>query len=196
MSNMLFKVVLILFVLSFAIGCPTMETGRGANEPETKKDKENRKSEYPPAPKALAESELKALDAEDFKIADFKGKVVLINLWATWCAPCLEEMPYFIELQDKYRDEGLVIVGLNSDEESKAQVKAFVKQQKLNYKIGWANKAVVDEFMKISQLPGIPQSLLINRKGEMTGLFRGGGKTVIATMVETVEKMMAEKESA
>ena len=148
-----------------------------------------------PAPKAITDVKLKALDDEQFKIGDFKGKVVLINLWATWCTPCIEEMPYFNKLHKKFGDDGLVIVGLNSDEETDDQVKRFVAQQDLVYKIGWADAGLVREFFKISKLPGIPQSLLINRKGEMVGMFRGGGPRVISKMVRSIEKEMDAEDS-
>ncbi|NNE65919.1 MAG: TlpA family protein disulfide reductase [Pyrinomonadaceae bacterium] len=184
-----FVFAVILGLLVFVSSCASSKAGdsdTGANE------KDNSSREYPLAPAAVAETEIEALDGEDFKISDFKGKVVLINLWATWCGPCIHEMPHFRRLQDEYGDKGFVMVGLNSDEESEAQVREFVKQQKLNYLIGWSTSEINEEFMKISKLPGIPQSLLLNREGEMTGLFRGGGPKVIKSMVERVEKMMEE----
>lgn len=176
-------------------GCPATENS-AVSPPAGKNDKNAPESrgEYPAAPRAISDTELKSLDGEDFKISDYKGSVVLINLWATWCAPCIEEMPHFIKLQEKYGDDGFVMVGLNSDEETEAQVKKFVEQQNLNYKIGWATDEVAQEFMKISKLPGIPQSLLLNRDGEMTGMFRGGGANVIEKMVESVDKLMAEEQ--
>ena len=188
--------IFVVFLLAFTVFAASCASTAG-NDVNPKNGKKARSSsgKYPPAPKAISETELKALDDEDFKIADFEGKVVLINLWATWCGPCLEEMPYFRKLQDKYGDDGFIVVGLNSDEETEFQVREFVKEQKLNYKIGWATPEVTEEFYKISRLPGIPQTLLLNRHGEMTGMFRGGGPKVIETMVENVDKLMAEKSS-
>ncbi len=191
--NRFISIAILVFALIFA-GCSVNGTSDapGSEAENNKAAKKEKSSGYPPAPKALANAKLKALDGDDFRIADLKGKVVLINLWATWCAPCIEEMPHFVKLQEKYGDDGLVIVGLNSDEEPEAKVRTFVEQQGLNYKIGWSTKEVVEEFINISKLPGLPQSLLLNRKGEMTGMFRGGGPDVIASMVESVEKRMAE----
>ncbi len=192
-KNRFISIAILVFALIFA-GCSVNETSDapGSEAENNKAAQKEKSSGYPPAPKALANAKLKALDGDDFRIADLKGKVVLINLWATWCAPCIEEMPHFVKLQEKYGDDGLVIVGLNSDEEPEAKVRTFVEQQGLNYKIGWSTKEVVEEFINISKLPGLPQSLLLNRKGEMTGMFRGGGPDVIASMVESVEKRMAE----
>ena len=184
--------VALLAVAVFAVSCAST-VGNDVKPNESKPEKKST-GEYPPAPRAIADTDLKALDDETFKISDYEGKVVLINLWATWCGPCLEEMPYFRKLQDKYGDDGFIVVGLNSDEETEFQVREFVKEQKLNYKIGWATPEVTEAFYKISKLPGIPQSLLLNRHGEMTGMFRGGGPQVIETMVENVDKLMAKKD--
>lgn len=188
-------VSLVFTLVAAASSCSLIESSespQGGSKVTSPRKKSGEKREYPPAPKALADAEIKSLDGEDFKISDLKGKVVLINLWATWCGPCLEEMPHLVKLQEKYRDDGFVVIGLNTDEESEAQVKTFVEKQGLNYKIGWSTREVVEEFMKISKMPGIPQSLLLNRDGEMTGMFRGGGPDVIASMVEAVDKRMAE----
>ncbi|MEZ5305754.1 MAG: TlpA disulfide reductase family protein [Pyrinomonadaceae bacterium] len=179
-----------LVLLAMALSaCPAKNT----SVVEAREDKGKPASDFPSAPKAIMETDLQALDGEDFKISDYEGKVVLVNLWATWCGPCIEEMPYFVKLQEKYGDDGFVMIGLNADEESEALVKRFVADQKLNYKIGWSTQEVADEFVNISKMPGIPQSLLINRKGEMTGMFRGGGEQVIAKVLESVEKEMGEK---
>ena len=175
----------------------TTVVGMSCNGSNTKADKSSAepegKSKFLPAPPAITEVDLKEFEGDGFKIGDFEGSVVLINLWATWCAPCIEEMPYFNELHEKYADDGFVMIGLNSDEESEALVKSFVERQKLVYKIGWAEESIVTEFFKISRLPGIPQSLLLNRKGEMIGMFRGGGPKVIEQMVKKVEEEMGEE---
>lgn len=72
---------------------------------------ENGKS--PPMPKEIMEAELKDLSGESFSLADYKGEVVLINLWGIWCGPCLPQMPKLAALQHKYHDLGLEVIGLN-----------------------------------------------------------------------------------
>ena len=192
--NRLFVLALIAVSGLAWAGCSNLKgDSKATGEKKAEKPAAKSNSGYPPAPRVIANTTLKALDGEDFSIGDFKGKVVLVNLWATWCAPCIQEMPHFNELQAKYGEDGFVMVGLNTDEETEDQVSRFVKEQKLNYKIGWATQEIAEEFVKISKLPGIPQSLLLNRNGEMTGMFRGGGGEVIEKMVESVDKLMAEK---
>ena len=138
------------------------------------------------------QADVKNLDNTTYKLQDKKGKVVLVNLWATWCGPCIAEMPHLNEMQEKYRDKGFEIIGLNTDDESKDAIDAFAAKQKLNYQLGWADGPMMGEFVKLTKLAGIPQSILINREGQLTGVFTGGGPKVIGQMKETVEKIVNE----
>lgn len=153
---------------------------------------EKPKVNYPPAPSAIMQADIKLLDDTTFKLQDKKGKVLLVNLWATWCVPCIEEMPHLVEMQDKFRDKGFEIIGLDVDPETKQEIEAFAAKQKLNYTLGWADDKLQNEFVKVTRLNGIPQTLLINRDGQLTGVFTGGGKTTLIKMKETVEKIVNE----
>ena len=137
------------------------------------------------------------IDGTIFKLEDQKGKVILFNLWGIWCGPCIAEMPHLIEMQEKYRDKNFEIIGLNigdqdGNPESEEAIKAFAEKQKLNYQLGYAGRALYDEFNRVSKLGGVPQSILVNRDGKMTGVFSGGGPRVIKLMKETVEKTVNE----
>jgi thiol-disulfide isomerase/thioredoxin len=153
---------------------------------------EKKKINYPPAPSAIMTADVKLLDGTNFKLQDKKGKVVLVNLWATWCGPCINEMPHLVEMQEKFKDKGFEIVGLDIDEESKEEIDAFAAKQKLNYQLGWSGNLIKNEFVKVTRLDGIPQSILINRDGQLTGVFTGGSPSVIKKMKETVEKIVSE----
>jgi thiol-disulfide isomerase/thioredoxin len=158
-----------------------------ATNPETGKS-----SAYPPAPVGIMQSDIKDLDGKTFKIEDKKGKVVLINLWATWCGPCRSEMPHLIEMQEKYKDKNFEILGLNADDEPVEVVKAFSEQMKLNYFVGYADDKLSADIMKLSRQQGIPQSVLINREGQTAGVFFGSGARAINSMKESVEKILSE----
>ncbi len=161
----------------------------GSNETANSK-KDN--SEYPPIPTALAQTEIKKIDDSTFKLEDKKGNVVLLNLWATWCGPCRGEMPHLVEMEDKYKPKNFEIIGLNTDDESVEAINSFAEEMKLNYQMAYADGKMMREFLNISKFQGIPQSYLIDREGRLRGVFLGGGKKVISTMKETVEKVVNE----
>lgn len=154
-------------------------------------------STFPPVPSALYQAAIQDLDGNTYTLADKKGKVVLVNLWAIWCGPCIAEMPHLREMQDKYRDQGFEVVGLNTGNddgatESVENIRAFVEEKKLNYQIGYADENFFSQMIKLTRMAGIPQSVLINRDGKMTGIFKGGGSRVINEMKQGVEKLMNE----
>ncbi len=92
------------------------------------------------------------IDGKSVSLADLKGKVVLVNFWATWCPPCRAEIPDLVKLQDKYRDK-LVILGISEDEVEPAQVKAFATEQKMNYPIVMATPELRQIFKGVAALP-------------------------------------------
>lgn len=149
-------------------------------------------SEFPPIPSAIAQTEIKKIDNTTFTLEDKKGKVILVNLWATWCGPCRGEMPHLVEMQETYGGKGFEVIGLDIDPEPVEEITEFAKTMKLNYQLGWAEKPLVAEFYGISKFNAIPQSFLIDRENRLRGVFLGGGKKVIGTMKETVEKVVNE----
>lgn len=153
---------------------------------------ETKNDNYPPVPSGIMQAEIKDLDGNIYKLEDKKGKVVLVDLWATWCGPCVAAMPELIALQEKYRDKNFEIIGLDTDDESPEQIKAFAEAKKLNYQLGYADAKLMSEFLKVTRLQAIPQSILINRNGKMVGVFKGGGSRVMAQIRETVEKTVNE----
>ena len=92
------------------------------------------------------------IDGKTISLADLKGKVVLVNFWATWCPPCRAEIPDLVKLQDKYRDK-LVVLGISEDEVDPAQVKAFATAQKMNYPIVMATTELRQIFKGVAALP-------------------------------------------
>jgi thiol-disulfide isomerase/thioredoxin len=158
---------------------------------------ETKDSKFPPVPTGLYQAAIKDLDGNEYTLEDKKGKVVLVNLWAIWCGPCIAEMPHLREMQEKYQDKGFEVLGLNTGDdggetESVENIRAFVEEKKLNYPIGYADEKFFGEMIKLTRMAAIPQSVLINRDGKMTGIFKGGGQRVINEMKQSVEKVMSE----
>lgn len=170
-----------------ATGSPKSAANAPANIEEAKKN-----PNYRPIEKAVDEAEIRNLDGTTFRIADRRGKVILLNMWATWCGPCRAEMPALVRMQDEYRDSGFEVIGLNTDEETVAQINDFAGEMKLNYTLVWADTALQTALLRISKFPGIPQSFIIDREGNLRGVFRGANPADIKKMEELVGLVVNE----
>ncbi len=104
------------------------------------------------------------------KLRDFRGKVVLLNFWATWCPPCLEEMPAIEQLYQRYRERGLVVLALSEDTEGEKVVTPFLQEHKLTFPVAYDAKMKVAE---LYQLRALPTTYLINREGQITATALG-----------------------
>jgi len=92
------------------------------------------------------------INGGNLRLSTYRGKVVLLDFWATWCEPCREETPHFVELQDKYRDQGLQIIGVSMDDDA-APVRQFHKQFKVNYLVAMGNAKIGELYGGILGLP-------------------------------------------
>jgi thiol-disulfide isomerase/thioredoxin len=98
--------------------------------------------ETPVAKTPAPDWELTDLNGKMIKFSDFRGKVLMLDFWATWCAPCRIEIPHFVELQKQYRDKGLTVIGVSLDEQGPEVAKKFVKRLGVNYTIVIGNEKV------------------------------------------------------
>ena len=103
------------------------------------------------------------------RLSDYRGKVVLLNFWATWCAPCKAEVPWFVDLQKSYADD-LVVLGVSFDEDGWTSVKPFIEERHVNYPVVLAGPELPEQYRKIESLPA---TLMINRFGYITGTHLG-----------------------
>ena len=170
-----------------AAGSPQPVASAPVNVEEAKKN-----PNYRPIEKAVDEAEIRHIDGTTFRVADRRGKVLLLNMWATWCGPCRAEMPALVRMQDEYRDSGFEVIGLNTDEETVAQINDFAAELKLNYTLVWADTALQTALLRISKFPGIPQSFIIDREGNLRGVFRGANPADIKKMEELVGLVVNE----
>jgi cytochrome c biogenesis protein CcmG/thiol:disulfide interchange protein DsbE len=107
---------------------------------------------------------LKTYDGKIIELAKLKGKVVVVNFWATWCPPCRAEIPDFIKVYDIYKSKGLEIVGIALDEDGWPIVKPFLEKNKINYPIVLGTAEVVQQYGGIE---GIPTTFIVDKKGNI-----------------------------
>jgi thiol-disulfide isomerase/thioredoxin len=141
---------------------------------------------------------LKDLDGKDVSVAQYKGKVVLVNFWATWCDPCRVEIPWLIEMQQKYGAKGFTVLGVAMDDEGRSVVEPFVEKERfdvngaksqMNYPIVIGNDAAADKF---GGLLGYPTSVLIDRDGKV--IKRVTGLISYDEISKTIESQLQESQ--
>ncbi len=105
---------------------------------------------------------LKMSDGKSLSLSRLKGKVVLINFWATWCGPCRVEVPGFLEVYEKYKSKGLEIVGISLDETGWQDITPFVKRYNISYPVVLGNPKVAKSY---GDIYGLPTSFIVDKKG-------------------------------
>jgi cytochrome c biogenesis protein CcmG/thiol:disulfide interchange protein DsbE len=112
---------------------------------------------------------LQDISGAPLSLASYRGKVVLLDFWATWCTPCRAEIPHFIEYQNKYGAQGLQIVGISMDDDAKP-VRAFYDELKMNYPVALGTTQLADSFGGVL---GLPVTFLIGRDGRIAAKYVG-----------------------
>lgn len=117
---------------------------------------------------------VKDVNGKSVSLASYKGKVILLDFWATWCAPCQVEIPWFVEFQQKYKDRGFVVLGVSVDD-TPEQLKPFVTKFKMNYPVlvGLGEDALQEAY---GPLWGLPTTYIIDRQGRACHKHMGLGK--------------------
>lgn len=159
----------------------------------------------PTGPVALSpeirDTTVKTLDGGSLKLSDYDNKVVVVNLWATWCGPCRQEMPDLVKLNQEYKSRGLVVLGLATtynERDDQEHVKQFVKSQNVDYKILWDDGALAGPLVQaMNGRSVIPQSFVISRDGRILKHFSGFNPFSTPTLMrQAVEEALNDKSKA
>jgi cytochrome c biogenesis protein CcmG/thiol:disulfide interchange protein DsbE len=179
-ARIAFTVLVLSLFAAFGISsCSSNDEKREAPAPVAR----NNESAPPVAPAApapmvtlpasITDAELRAVSGAPIKLSTYNGKVLLVNLWATWCGPCRLETPELVKLHKEFRSQGVEIVGLSTEnpDASADKVREFVHNFDVDYRIGWATADVAITLMQGRD--AIPQSFVISRSGRIVRRFVG-----------------------
>jgi thiol-disulfide isomerase/thioredoxin len=124
-------------------------------------------------PESLRERQIKTLDSGSFRFADFQGKVVVINLWASWCAPCRREVPEYEKVRKAYAGRDVEFVGLTTEDPgtSSDRVNKFLRDISFSFRLGWADRETARTLMNGRN--SIPQTLVIDADGRVVNHWSG-----------------------
>lgn len=127
------------------------------------------------------------LDSNQFRLTVQRGKVVILNFWATWCAPCHKETPDFVDLYSRYRDEGLVILGISLDDEGASVVRPFLEKYSVNYPIVIDDRTIKRKF---NPRMGLPTTYIIDKNGYFRYIARGA--LTKKELAPRIERLLSE----
>jgi thiol-disulfide isomerase/thioredoxin len=113
---------------------------------------------------------LRDVKGRSLRLSDYKGKVVLLNFWATWCPPCRAEIPELVKWQRSYRDHGLQVIGITYPPQKLEEVRRFVRKTKVNYPVGLGTKEMK---LLFSESEALPLTIVIGKDGSIRDIIEG-----------------------
>lgn len=149
----------------------------------------------------IRDTTVKTLDGGSLKLSDYNNRVLVVNLWATWCGPCRQEMPDLVKLSKEYKSRGLVVLGvatIYNERQGIDYVKEFIKNQNIDYKILWDDGALAGPLVQsVNGRSVIPQSFVISRDGKIVKHFSGFNALSTPTLMrQAVEEALNDKSKA
>lgn len=144
-----------------------------------------------PIPENIMQASINLLDGQTTKLANYSGKVLVVDLWATWCGPCRQEIPHLVEIAKEYKEKGVEVIGLtNEDPETDSElVKQFSAAFNINYPIGWADMEMQRGLMR--GRGAIPQTYIIGRDGKIIKHYVGFNRSIIPQMKAILEEAVS-----
>ncbi|MCK5032270.1 MAG: redoxin domain-containing protein [Calditrichia bacterium] len=166
MSKKVWFILIIGLVVVAGISYGFLSTTEIETEKPVTQTQQKQDQEYPDAP----DFALQDLNGNIVKLSDYKGKVVIIDFWATWCGPCRRGIPEFVALQSEYGEDKLAILGVSVDQGDLSVVPKFAKNYEINYPVLYANE---DIQRKYGPIRSIPTAFIVDRSGKVRDLAIG-----------------------
>ena len=161
MKRLFFYVLYIALIFIFITGC-----NQGGKSPDSNK------TELATAPDFV----LAGLQGDTLRLSDFKGKIIILDIWDTWCPPCKKEIPDFVDLYHTYQQKNVVVIGLALGREGREKVKSFALQQNVSYPLAIADSEVLNAYGPIR---GIPTTLIIDQNSKIVKRYTGFREKVV-----------------
>lgn len=174
-------------ILLIAIGTFSLYSCSGTKTKATAKAESGVEAARKPAPNFTLKDE----NGTNVSLADYKGKVVLLNFWATWCGPCQVEIPWFMQFEQQFKSRGFAVLGVSMDDDGWQAVKPFIASHKVNYRILLGNDVVGNLY---GGLDALPTSFVIDREGRLAYTHVGlAGKN---EYLDEIQNLLASKEDS
>ena len=155
MKKYLAFIILWGFIIS---GCK-----EGVKEEPSKENKINIQTENTEAAETAPDFVLKSTTGKNIQLSDYRGKIVIVDFWATWCAPCRKGIPDLVDIQKEFKGN-VVVIGISLDEDTRPDVVPFMKEYGINYPIVYGNNKVIADYGSIN---AIPTSFIIDKQGKI-----------------------------
>ncbi len=135
--------------------------------------------------KAAPDFDLKDSAGQSFRLSGQKGRVVLLNFWATWCVPCKTEIPWFAQFDQTYKDRGLTVLGVSLDEDGWKAIALFLAHTTIPYKVLLGDEKTAKDYGGVDAMP---TTLLIDKEGRVAAIYKGLGNR--KTFTADIEKLL------
>lgn len=148
-------------------------------------------------PESLLDRELKSIDQGSFRLSDFRGKVVVVNIWATWCGPCRREVPEYEKVRKEFAGRPVEFIGLTTEDPSTAseKVRRFARDFNFGFRLGWADRETAHMLMNGRSV--IPQTVVISAEGRLVSHWNGYDSGQSRNRLrEAIDRGLAERASA